>query len=128
MKKLTAILLTTIALATPTCSVAHSADGDIWLAGYHLLRLKTPTDAKALQQRVDVVQGRANDLLMLSSTLPKITVKKCGSNYGIYTDGKVFLMVTSADAKVGCTTTQKMANAWAHKLRVILPKATPIKH
>ncbi len=127
MKKLIGTLLIAIVLVTLTCSLAHSAQGDIWLAGYLLLTLKSPT-GDALQQRVDAVQARANDLLMLSSTLPKITVKKTGANYSIYADKKVFLTVTAADARSYSTTTQKLANQWAHKLRVTLPKATPIKH
>lgn len=128
MKKLLATLLVTLLLALTACSVACSAPGDIWLAGYLLLTLKAPAQGQTLAQRTDAVQVRANDLLVLSSTLPKITVRKCGVNYSIYADKKVFLTVTAADAKMGRTTTQKLANDWAKKLRVTLPKATPIQH
>jgi len=128
MKKLVATSLITLLLTTLVCSFAYCAPGDIWLAGYLLLCLKTPNDCSALQHRVDVVQMRANDLLALSSTLPKITVKKSGANYGIYTDKKIFLTVTSADAKAGRTSAKNLANSWAQRLRKILPEATPIKH
>ena len=128
MKKHLATSLLAVALATLTCSLAYCASGDIWLAGYHLLRLKTPMEAKALQQRVDAVQARANDLLMLSNTLPKITLRKARADYGIYADGKVFMMVTAADARAAGTSTQRLAASWAQRLRVILPKATPIQH
>lgn len=128
MKKLIVASLVTILLATLLCSFAQAAPGDVWLAGYLLLTLKTPTDASALQQRVDAVQLRANDLLELSSRLPNISVKKTGPSFGIYADKKVFLTVTASDARVSRTSTQKLANAWAKRLRTILPDATPIKH
>lgn len=128
MIKLLATLLITILLATLICSVAQCAQGDIWLAGYLYITLKTPGNAKVFQQRVDTVQLRANDLLQLSATLPKITVKKAGVNYNICTDGKVFITVTPADAKAARTTSAKLSNQWAQRLRVVLPKATPIQH
>lgn len=128
MKKLITTLLTTALLSALTCSLAYSAPGDIWLAGYHLLTLKTPSEAKAFEKRVDTVQLRANDLLALSDKLPKISVRKCRGQVSIYTDNKIFLTVTSADARVNGKTIPKLANYWAQQLRVILPKATPIQH
>jgi hypothetical protein len=128
MRKLTAILLATVMLVTLAESLAYCASGDIWLAGYLLLTLRTPTEAKALQTRVDAVQARANDLLALSNTLPKIEVRKCRCDTSIYAGGKVFLTITAADAKAGKTTVAKLAKSWADKLRTTLPKATPIQH
>lgn len=128
MKRLTATLLITVLLAGVTCSLAYSAPGDIWLAGYLLLTLRTPTEAKAFQARVDTVQLRANGLLDLSDTLPKVEVrKKCGTTC-ICADNKVFLTVTPADARCCGKTVDKLAAFWAQRLRTILPDATPIKH
>lgn len=126
--KIIAALLLTVLLATLTCSIAYSAPGDIWLAGYLLLTLKTPVQAKALQQRVDAVQDRANDLLELSSTIPQIEVRKSRKETSIYAGDRVFLTVTPADARVNGTTVDKLAHLWAQRLRTILPDATPIKH
>lgn len=128
MKRLTVTLLITVLLAALACSFAQAADGDIWLAGYLFITLKTPDDAEAFGKRVDTVQARANDLLAASSELPKIEVKKSKGNTSIYAGGKVFMTVTAADAKVEKTTVDKLANRWAQRLRTILPEATPIKH
>lgn len=128
MKKLTATLLITILITALTCSFAQAAEGDIWLAGYLLLTLKTPAEAKAFQQRVDIVQLRANDLLEYSSKLPSVGVKKSRGQVNIVAGGKVFLTVTPADASVNKTTVDKLANSWAQRLRTILPKATPVQH
>lgn len=128
MKKAALTLVAAILLATLACSTSYAAQGDIWLAGYHLLRLKTPADANAFQQRVDVVQSRANELLELSSKIPKVEVRKERGRTDIYAGNKVFITVTPADAKACGTTVDKLARAWAHRLRTILPEATPIKH
>lgn len=128
LRKLTATLLITILLTALACSLAQAADGDIWLAGYLLLTLKTPDDAKAFQQRVDVVQQRANDLLAYSSKIPSVEVKKSGGKTIIFAGGKVFLTVTPDDARVNKTTVDKLAKSWAQRLRKILPEATPVKH
>jgi hypothetical protein len=124
LKKITTALLAIALLATITSSLAYAAAGDIWLAGYLLLTLKTPTEAKAFQARVDAVQLRANDLLALEANLPKIEVRSAS----IYAGGKVFLIITPADAKVAGKTVDQLAKYWAQQLRTILPKATPIKH
>lgn len=128
MKKLIATLLITVLLGILTCSLAYSASGDIWLAGYHLLTLKTPDNAKAFEKRVDTVQLRANDLLALNDKLPKISVRKYRGETSIFTDNKIFLTVTKADARVSGKTIAKLASYWAQRLRTILPDATPIKH
>lgn len=128
MRKLTATLLITILLTALTCSLSHAAAGDIWLAGYLLLTLKTPTEAKAFQARVDTVQLRANDLLELSDKVPSVDVKKSRGKVNIVAGGKVFLTVTAEDARAGSTTVDKLARSWAQRLRTILPKATPIQH
>jgi hypothetical protein len=128
LKKLTVVLLITVLLAGLTCSLAQAAAGDIWLAGYLLLTLKTPNDAKAFQQRVDTVQLRANDLLAFSSTIPSVDVRKSGGKVSIFADNKVFLTVTADDARVNKTTVDKLARSWAQRLRKILPDATPVKH
>ncbi len=128
MRKLITILLITVLLATLTCSIAQAASGDIWLAGYLLLRLKTPSDEKAFQQRVDTVQMRANELLEYSSELPKVEVKKSGGKVSIWAGKKIFLTVTADDARADKTTVDKLAHTWAQRLREILPKATPVKH
>lgn len=121
-------LLITVLLATLTCSLAQAAAGDIWLAGYLLLTLKTPTEAKAFQERVDTTQLRANDLLELSSKLPNVEVKKSHGNVCIFAGGKVFLTVSAADASTANTTIDKLARTWAQRLRTTLPKATPVQH
>lgn len=128
MKKLTTTPLIIILLAIITSSVAYAAPGDIWLAGYLLLTFKTPTEVKALEARVDIVQQRANDLLGLRNDLPKVEVRKAHGEVSIYADNKVFLTVTPADARASNTSVDKLANSWATRLRTILPEATPIKH
>ena len=128
MRKFTAILLITVLFTALTCSLAQAAAGDIWLAGYLLLTLKTPSEEKEFQKRVDTVQLRANELLELNSKLPSVDVRKHKGNVSIFAGGKVFLTVTAADARANKTTVNKLAHSWAQRLRTILPEATPVKH
>lgn len=128
MRTILSTLLIAILLATLACSAAYSAQNDVWLAGYLLLRIKAPGEGQTLQQRVDTVQLRANDLLALSNTLPKVSVKHSRTHSTIIADGKLFMNVTAADARADGKSVQKLANYWAQRLRTILPDATPIKH
>jgi len=56
-----------------------------------------------------------------------VSVKKSGNDINIYTDDIFFMTVTPDDAKANSTTTEKLADTWAERLRVRFPKSTPDK-
>lgn len=128
MKRLIAIAVSTVLLATLACSVARSEqNGDIWLSGFLLLRIRTAAGGYTVDRRVNEIQIRANNLLQMGKDIPAITVSKAGKDVNIYANTTLFMTVTAADAKANSTTTQSLANTWAQRLRTILPQAKAVE-
>lgn len=129
MKRVLAIAVSVIMLAAIASSIAQcEQSGEVWLTNFLLLRIRCAAGGCSAVQRADAIQQRANDLLALGKGIPKVTVKKSGADANIYTNKTLFMTVTAADGKTAKTTSVKLANIWAQRLRTILPQATPEKH
>jgi hypothetical protein len=105
----------------------------VTLAWRYWVRLDPADIPKAMWAEVSpdgtlVWTSSGNDLLAYSSKIPSVDVRKSRGKVSIFGDGKIFLTVTAADARVSNTTVDKLARLWAQRLRTILPKATPVKH
>lgn len=128
MRKRIAIAGAIALLAVLACSLSTSAaTGDVWLGGYFLLRIRTAAGGFTVDQRVEALQARANNLLKESETVPAVTLKRSGSDVSIYANGNLFITVTAQDARANGTTTEALAAKWAERLRSLLPRAVPIK-
>ena len=112
-----AIFLTVLACST----VWPAGTGEVWLGNSLVLRVRCPAAGYTIDQRVNALQLRANDLLEAGKDIPTITVRKSGKDASVYAGDKLFVTVTTADAQANGTTTQKLANIWAARLRTILP-------
>jgi hypothetical protein len=128
MRRVVVIIVATALLAAFACPLAWSQQsGDIWLSGFLVLRIRTPAGGYSIDERVNAVQSRANNLLQLGKGVPKVVVAKAGTDAVIYAGGRLFITVTPADAKANDTTPLQLAAVWAQRLRTILPKASPEK-
>lgn len=128
MKRLVAIGTVAILLAALVCSVVVSeTTGEIWLGGYMLLKIRCAAGGYTIEQRVEALQARANNLLELYHEVSAVTVRMAGSDAVISTDGRLFITVTAADAKANGTTPQALAGIWAQRLRANLAHVTPEK-
>lgn len=125
MMKYTAIAIAIVVLAGLVCSSAWSQDnkGTIWLGGYYLLRVRTGAGGYSLEQRVNEIQARANNLLQLGKTVSEFSVRKSGRDANIYADNELFMTVSPADAAANGTTVLGLADVWAKRLQTIYPDA-----
>jgi hypothetical protein len=86
------------------------------------------TGGFSIDERVNAIQLRANDLLRANKTTMEFSVRMSGADANIYADGTLFMTVTVDDAKAnGGDTTEALANTWAQRLRTVFPKSTPDK-
>ncbi len=128
MIRILATLSALVLLVGLTASVAHSQqDGTVYLGGFMLLRMRTTAGGFSAEQRAAALQMRANALLQLGKGIPRVTTMRAGKDVNILTDRDLFVTVTESDARANRTTTDKLAAMWAHRLRAILPQATPDK-
>jgi len=128
MKKHITITVFTILLATLPCSIAWSqGTREVRLGDYLLLRVRCPAGGYTIDERVNALQLRANNLLKGGKEYSTFTVRKAGKDCNIYVDDTFFMTVGPGDAKANGTTTEQLANIWAERLRAIFPKSTPDK-
>lgn len=129
MKKRALIATAVTLLVALSCSIAwsQSSSGEVYLAGFMLLRIRCGAGPYTLEDRVSKLQHRANDLLELGKHVTAFTVKKTGSDVAIYADKDIFLTVAPGDAKANGTTVGSLAQTWAQRIREIYPQATPEK-
>jgi hypothetical protein len=118
-----AIFLTALACST----VWPAGSGEVWIGNSLVLRVRCAAAGYTIDQRVNALQLRANNLLEAGKNIPTITVKKSGKDAIVYAGDTLFVTVTSADAQANSTTTEKLANTWAERLRTILPTVTMYK-
>ncbi len=110
------------------CSVAWSeGTREVRLGDFLLLRVRCAAGGYTIDERVNALQLRANDLLRAKKTTITCSVRMSGADANIYTDDKFFMTVTPADGKANGTTAEKLANTWAQRLRTVFPKSTPDK-
>lgn len=128
MKKYITITVVTILLATLACSVAWSeGTREVRLGNYLLLRVRCAAGGYTIDERVNALQLRANNLLKAGKEYSTFTVRKAGNDFNIYAEDVFFMTVTPADAQANGTTSELLANIWAERLRTIFPKSTPDK-
>jgi hypothetical protein len=123
MKKLIVMLIISVVLLSLAVS-CMAKTGDVWLAGYYLFNVRDG-GPYTIQQRTDILQSRAVDLLSEGNKFSQIITKKFGNDVAIYTDGFLFVTVTEADAKANKTTTDKLAAIWIRRVQNLLPLAIP---
>jgi hypothetical protein len=117
------VFLTLLACST----VWPAGPGEVWLGNSLVLRVRSAAAGYTIDQRVNALQVRANDLLKAGRDIPSITVRTSGRDAVVYTGDKVFVTVTSADAQANGTTTERLASIWAGRLRTLLPRITMYK-
>jgi len=128
MKKCIAIPVVTLILAMLACSIAWSEEPqEVRIGSFVLLRIRCAAGGYSIAERANAIQMRANNLLRGGKEYGKVTVKKSGKDANIYVDGTFFMTVGPGDARANHTTPMKLANIWAERLRVMLPKSTPDK-
>ena len=94
MKKHIAITVFTILLATLACSFAWSeGTQEVRLGDYLLLRVRCPAGGYTIDERVNALQLRANNLLKGGKEYSAFTVRKAGKDCNIYVDDTFFMTV-----------------------------------
>jgi hypothetical protein len=112
-------------MALLVCSTVWAQDNrQVWLGNSLLLRVRTAAGGYTIEQRVEAIQRRANALLEKGMSIPKVAVRKSGASANIYAGNTLFMTVTPADGRTNGTTSMKLANIWAGRLRDILPRIT----
>lgn len=128
MKKRSVVAIAVALLVVLSCSIARSeSSGEVYLAGFLLLRIRCGAGPYTLEERTSKLQHRANSLLELGKHVSEFTVKKTGKDVAIYADKEIFLTVAPGDAKANSTTVERLAQTWAQRIREIYPQATPEK-
>lgn len=128
MQQRIAIIFAVAIVVVLACSIASpAATGDVWLGSHLLLRIRTAAGGYSIEQRVDAIQLRANNLLQEDKVVSAVTVQKSGYDANIYTDGELFMTVTAADARANGTTVEALANQWAQRIKRILPQVSQVK-
>jgi hypothetical protein len=128
MKNSITITVVTILMAMLACSIAWSQDTrEVRIGDYLLLRIRCGAGGYTVDERVAALQQRANNLLKGGKQYTTISVRKSGTDANIYADNTFFMTVTPADAQANSTTTEKLANIWAQRLRVRFARSTPDK-
>ncbi len=94
----------------------------IWLANSPILTLQNDAGGYSIDQRVNDLQLRANDLLAFGKNTPTFTVMKSGRDAKIYADKEFLMTVTAADAQANGTTPMKLARYWAAKFHSSIPQ------
>jgi hypothetical protein len=118
----------TILFAALAFSAAWSAGTqEVRLGDRLLLRVRCASGGYTIDQRVNELQLRANNLLQDGKDVIAFSVRKSGTDSNIYANSTFFMTVSPADAKANGTTSEKLANIWAERLRVIFPKSSPDK-
>lgn len=124
MKKPILIAIATILLAALVCPTAWSqATGEVYLGGFLLLRVRCAAGGYTIDERVNALQLRANNLLELGKKISDFTVRKSGKDANIYADNELFMTVTPADGAANGTTAEKQARTWTQRLRTLYPDA-----
>lgn len=119
-----AFVIASLVLAVlPGSIAALAAPGDIWLSDFFLFRVRTAASGFTLEQRANEIQIRANDLLQNERQIPPVTLAKVGNDVNIYAGCRLFVTVTPADAAVNGTNVDQLAEMWAQRLRMTLPRA-----
>lgn len=128
MSKRIKITVFSIVLAALTCSIALSeGTHEVRLGDYLLLRVRCAAGGYTIDERVNALQLRSNDLLIDGRNISTFTVRKAGTDSNIYADNTFFMTVGPADAKANGTTSEKLANIWAERLRSVYPLSTADK-
>ena len=128
MNRTIRLIVAVIFLTVLACSTVWPAgSGDVWLGNSLVLRVRRAAAGYTIDQRVNALQLRANDLLKAGKDIPTITVRKSGKDAMVYAGDTLFVTVTPADAQANGTTSAKLANIWAGRLRTILPGITMYK-
>jgi hypothetical protein len=104
-------------------SIGWSVDSrQIWLANSPVMTIRNGAGGYTINQRVEEIQRRANDLLQYGRNTPMFTTIRSGFDCNIYADNKFFMTVTSADARANNTTPENLANTWIERLNYVFPR------
>ena len=128
MNKRIIVTIFTVLLATLANTMVWSeGTREVRLGEYLLLRVRCAAGGFSVDERVNTLQLRANELLRDGKQYATFTVKKSGNDANIYADDSLFMTVGPCDAVANGTTSEKLANIWAQRLRDIFPRSTPDK-
>lgn len=138
MKRSIAVGLCVLLLLTLAAGIAMAQGKNkiygIYIGGYLIMRLRTGTPELSLNERRQIVQQRATDLMLCSDTgkvkVSNIPSYKCttkcvrvGNNYDVYANDRLIVTVTKADAVANKTTIYKQATLWANRIKQVYPAA-----
>ncbi len=103
-------------------SSAWTADiRQVWLANSPILTVLNDAGGYSVEQRVNDLQLRANDLLPFGKNTPTFTIMKSGKDSNIYADKEFLMTVTNQDARDHGTTSAKLATAYIARLNNVIP-------
>lgn len=125
MNKLIATVAAILILGAIT-PVLAAEPGDIMMVGFLWMRVRCPAAGYTAQQRVDTIQARVNDLLVIGGIdLSTVKVVPEGRDASIYANGKLLVTVDECTARANQTTPILLANVWANRFKEIYPQVVP---
>ena len=120
-----AVLLALIALPAISAIDAISNPSGEMIIGYQVvLRIRCADGGMSIQERVDEITTRLNNLLGSNAFDPKlITVRKYGVEYAVMYADSLIVTVDTETASLNKTSSENLAKQWAENLRRVIPLA-----
>lgn len=130
MKRLTPCLAAAGLLLSAVAGFADpaSSSNDVFVGGTPIMRVRVAAGGYTPDQRASEIQQRVNDALSHGPVLADdITVEPVGNEDVVRVKGDLLFTADWATARYNDATPLDLANQWADRMRMVLPKLTEAK-
>jgi hypothetical protein len=100
--------------------------GAIYVCNEIVLRIRFPADSQSILQRRQIVNERIIEAYRQQQITPSnIQVRPAGGEWAIFVGSQLIITADREHARMNGTTPRLLAETWAAKLRVLMPKCRP---
>lgn len=119
-------LLAAFAVVLGIAAPVAAQDNEVVMGNYLLLRIRCASGGYSVQERTEIIQRRANNVLTYGRyNVNDISTKPVGSEVAVYVGDELLITADWCEARANRTTPAGLAKVWAARLREILPLARP---
>ena len=114
--------------AATTAQAAPSTANAVFVGGTPIMRVRVAAGGYTTDQRASEIQGRLNSLLGEGPILSTdITIQPSGDDALVLVKGHLLFTADAATARFNEATPLDLANQWADRMRMVLPRLTEAK-